>query len=189
MQSCAYTSTGMVSVTDSPRTGSSAPPTRIRRLVHAAVFCAPLLLWVAAIALASTNIASEAHTNVWLWRLLHLFSPDTLGAHSLPGDSAVLWWAVRKTAHLAEYAVLGLLAARALGALFPGYVLGTGRKTVWRMAAVVLAFGALVASVDEWHQTSLPSRTGSMRDVLLDMLGLSLGLLVVWLIERRRGRG
>jgi VanZ family protein len=175
-------------MTDSAHRASPTPPTRARRLIHAALFCAPLVLWVAAIALASTNVASEAHTDVWLWRLVHLLSPDTLGGDSLARHLPVLSWAVRKMAHLAEYAVLGLLAAGALRALFPGYVRGTSRKTLWRMAVVVLPFGALVASIDELHQTSLPSRTGSIRDVVIDMLGLSVGLLVVWLIGRRRDR-
>jgi VanZ family protein len=186
MQSCVYTSTGMVSVTDAARRDSSVPPTRTRRLVHAAFFCAPLVLWVALIALASTNIASEANTSPWIWRLLRLFSPDTLGGDSSRGESSALIWAIRKTAHLAEYAVLGLLAAGALRTLFPGYTRGSSRGTLWRMAAVVLSFGTLVAAIDEWHQTSLPSRTGSIRDVVIDMVGVSAGLLVVWLIGRKR---
>jgi VanZ family protein len=52
---------------------------------------------------------------------------------------------------------------------------------------VVLPFGVLVASVDELHQTSVSSRTGSIRDVMIDVIGLSVGLLLVWL-TRRRGR-
>lgn len=186
MQFRICTTIGMVSVTDSAHRGSSGPSTRARRLVHAALFCAPLVLWVAAIALASTNIASEAHTNVWLWRLVRLLSPDTLGGDSLPGHFPALSWALRKTAHLAEYAVLGLLAAGALGALFPGYVRCTSRRALWRIAVVVIPFGALVAFIDELHQTSLPSRTGSIRDVVVDLVGLSVGVLVVWLIGRKR---
>jgi VanZ family protein len=27
---------------------------------------------------------------------------------------------------------------------------------------------ALIASLDEWHQTFIPSRTGAIRDVMLD---------------------
>jgi len=173
-------------VTDSARRDSSAPRTRTRRLVHAALFCAPLVLWVAVIALASTNIASEANTSPWIWRLLHLFSPDTLGGASSSGGSSALMWAIRKTAHLAEYAVLGLLAAQALRTVFPGYARGSGRGTLWRMAAVVIPFGTLAAAIDELHQTSLPSRTGSARDVVIDMVGVTVGLLVVWLVGRRR---
>jgi len=48
---------------------------------------------------------------------------------------------------------------------------------------------ALVASLDEWHQTFLPSRTGTIRDVVLDSaaaLGAQV-LLFLWLREWRSG--
>ena len=184
MQFRVYTATGMISVMDSAHRVSSAPSTRIRRLVYVAWFCAPLVLWLAVVAFASTNFASSAHTDVWLWRLLHPLSPGVRSGDS-SGHFAALSWAVRKTAHLVVYGVLGLLAARALRELFSGYVRSTNREGLWRMAVVVLPFGALVASADELHQTLVLSRTGSLRDVATDMVGVSVGLLVLWLIGRR----
>jgi len=185
MQFLVYMATGMISVMDPPHRVSSAPSTRIRRLVHVAWFCAPLVLWVAVVAFASTNFASSAHTDIWLWRLLHPLSPGMRSGDSSSGHFAALSWAVRKTAHLVVYGVLGLLAARALRGLFSGYVRTTDREGLWRMGVVVLPFGALVAAADELHQTLVPSRTGSIRDVAIDMVGVSVGLLVVWLIGRR----
>jgi VanZ family protein len=44
-------------------------------------------------------------------------------------------------------------------------------------AELALAGTALVASWDEWHQTSLPNRTGSPWDVLLDCSG---ALFMLW---------
>ncbi len=54
----------------------------------------------------------------------------------------------------------------------------------WRVEATILAIfsTALVASADEFHQSFLPSRTGTPLDVLLDTTGASALCLLVWLI-------
>ena len=43
---------------------------------------------------------------------------------------------------------------------------------------------ALVASCDEWHQTFLPNRTGSVWDVLLDCCGAITLQFVVYMYFR-----
>jgi VanZ family protein len=44
--------------------------------------------------------------------------------------------------------------------------------------------------VDEYHQSFLPSRTGTIYDSLLDMTGgaVALTCLALWFAVRRRGR-
>ena len=81
-------------------------------------------------------------------------------------------------------AVLSLLLFRAWRATLP-----IRRDPRWSIvwARVSFAMTALVASLDEWHQSFIPSRTGSVRDVLLDSaaaLGALIGLFL-WL--RRNG--
>lgn len=71
-------------------------------------------------------------------------------------------WGLRKSAHLAEYAVLFLLARRALAGersapVFPG--------------AWAFLFCVAYAVTDEWHQTFVPHRLGKASDVLIDALG------------------
>jgi VanZ family protein len=44
----------------------------------------------------------------------------------------------------------------------------------------------LVASLDEWHQSYLPNRTGSVWDVLLDCSGAIALQLVVYIYLRMR---
>ena len=171
---------------DSTDRASWAPPPPRRRLSCAVVFAVLLALWLAMIVVASSDWLSEAHTDIWLERLLRFFSSDTVGSASSSDALSVLSFIVRKLAHLLVYAVLGLLAAQTLALC--GRARGTDRKALLRMAAIVLPFGILVAALDEWHQTHVPSRTGSFRDVLIDTVGLALGVLVVWLIARRRGR-
>jgi len=46
---------------------------------------------------------------------------------------------------------------------------------------------ALVASLDEWHQTYLTSRTGSLRDVMLDSsAALTAQILIFLLVKGNR---
>ena len=75
---------------------------------------------------------------------------------------------VKKGAHVAAYAVLALLARRA--------GLGLGRAA---------ALAALYAVSDEFHQTFIPGRNGAVVDVLIDLLGVGLGLLLHPWLERR----
>jgi VanZ family protein len=76
---------------------------------------------------------------------------------------------LRKLAHLAEYALLGALLARALG----------------RPAAAVVLAG-LYAVSDEIHQTFVEGRVGAPLDVAIDTLGALLGVLAWTYVVRRR---
>lgn len=76
---------------------------------------------------------------------------------------------LRKLAHAAEYALLGLLLARAAG-----------------RPALAFALGALYAVGDEVHQTFVPGRAGSPLDVLLDAAGVALGVVAWQLVAERR---
>jgi VanZ family protein len=70
-------------------------------------------------------------------------------------------WVVRKSVHLVVYGVLGGLLALALGA-----------RRGWR---AVLALCLVVAFADEMHQSFVPSRAFTVRDLGLDMLGGLIG--------------
>lgn len=86
---------------------------------------------------------------------------------------------LRKHAHVAEYAMLTFLLAWALQRQgFPP------RKPSWRTAFAVLAVVLVVASIDEWHQTFVPGRDGCMADVLIDVGGAGVGLVILRLFGR-----
>ncbi len=74
---------------------------------------------------------------------------------------------LRKLAHAAEFAVLGGLLLRAL-----------------RDERAALAAGIAYAVSDELHQHFVPGRVGSPLDVLIDSVGVAVGVLF-W---RRYGR-
>jgi VanZ family protein len=79
----------------------------------------------------------------------------------------------RKTAHLVEYAVLAFFAARAAA------------LSIRPLAAVAVALAVAlgVAALDEWNQSRIPTRTGTSRDVALDLGGALLGG-VAWSVRR-----
>jgi VanZ family protein len=45
---------------------------------------------------------------------------------------------------------------------------------------------ALVACLDEWHQSYLPSRTGNLHDVLLDSTAALIAQIILFLALPRR---
>ena len=76
--------------------------------------------------------------------------------------------ALRKIAHALEYAVLGALLLRALGREPPAVVLG-------------IAY----AVTDEVHQSFVEGRHGAVLDVLVDAVGVLLGVYVLGRAVRR----
>jgi VanZ family protein len=86
---------------------------------------------------------------------------------------------MRKCAHLSEYAILALLLWRALRS---GPTLRTKLPTLF--SAVLLACAVFAAS-DEFHQSFVKSRTPSVGDVLLDVVGALFGLLICASFARR----
>ncbi len=170
----------------------------MRRTLTSLWLWAPVVVWVGVIALTSSEIGAQTHSDVWIVRGLHgwlpwLFGPET---SSLAAPTFLPWW-VRKLAHVAEYAVLGLLVARS----FQRWVAPGARATLRprssrrlaglrglpAVAVIALPFCGAVAILDELHQSTIASRTGSPRDVLFDLVGAGLGLVVGWLVWRRGG--
>jgi VanZ family protein len=72
---------------------------------------------------------------------------------------------MRKGGHVVGYGILSILLFRAWRATLP---MASNAKWAWRWANIALLGTALVASLDEWHQSYIPSRTGRWQDVVLD---------------------
>jgi VanZ family protein len=97
---------------------------------------------------------------------------------------------LRKTGHFVGY---GLVAFAFLHAWLHTLDRRAPRRLFsWRLNSTLLAIvsTAIVASCDEFHQSFIPSRTGSPIDVLLDTAGACALCLLVWLLcwRRRRSR-
>ena len=134
----------------------------------------PLLIWLGVIFVGSTSVMSAEHTSRYVVPFLLWLKP---------GMSPNAIWTIlvvaRKCAHVTEYAVLALLLWRALRS-----VPTLSSKTFIVFAAVLLGC-ALFAASDEFHQMFVKSRTPSVRDVLLDVGGAFLGLLIGATFARR----
>ena len=129
------------------------------------------VLWLIVIAIESTNLASSTNTSRILYPLLHyLFGLDMVRFEH--------WhFFIRKGGHVVGYAILSILAFRAWRETFPAR--GSPLWTV-RWSAIAIIMTALVAGLDEWHQTFIPSRTGRWQDVVLDTCaGIAAQLLIL----------
>lgn len=80
---------------------------------------------------------------------------------------------IRKIAHFSIYTLVGLF----LMALMSTYDF----KEINRIA-ISLIIGLIYASSDEIHQSFVPGRSAQITDVLLDFMGVSLGMLMIKLI-------
>jgi VanZ family protein len=123
------------------------------------------LLWLALVLVMGTAYFSTSHTGAFVLPLLKTLAPGASSA-KLHAVHMVL----RKLAHLAEYAVLALLWFRAL-------LRGTGR-TLRAAAWIALAICLACALIDETHQATIPTRSGSVRDFLVDVSGAA-GVLIL----------
>lgn len=83
--------------------------------------------------------------------------------------------------HVAEFAVLAALLLRAMTA--PGWRVGA------RTAAAAILVSVVYAITDEIHQSFVPGRTASVKDVLADTAGAGLVVAAVLLFGYRRRRG
>jgi VanZ family protein len=88
------------------------------------------------------------------------------GTTSLDTDLGSWDLVLRKTAHVTEYAILGALLARVL------------------TVPAALATGIVYAASDEVHQHFVPGRVGAPLDVVIDGLGVGLGILVLRKLAR-----
>lgn len=82
-------------------------------------------------------------------------------------DTYAINFIVFKSLHLIEYGVLFFLLFRALHRTYPG-------KQKNLLFALAIVFSILYAISDELHQTAVPTRNGSVRDVAIDTLGILL---------------
>lgn len=80
---------------------------------------------------------------------------------------------VRKVAHFSIYTVVGFL----LMALFSTYKLGEMDRLSYS-----LIIGVIYASSDEIHQCFTPGRGPQVTDIIIDSMGVLLGILLVMLI-------
>jgi VanZ family protein len=117
----------------------------------------PPICWCVAILTLSGDLGSSRNTFAllkWLWSWFFPLSPDTVNflnaclrklGHALAYGLCYFWW------YRAFHGEAGVRPSRAF--------------------ALSMALCLVTASLDEWHQGRLVSRTGNFWDVALDMTG------------------
>jgi VanZ family protein len=133
----------------------------------------PLVVWLVVIFVGSTNLMSAEHTSRFIVPFLLWLKPMS------PQTIWVILVFMRKCAHVTEYAILALLLWRALRSL-PA----VSMKMSMSFGAALLGC-TVFAAMDEFHQSFVKSRTPSVHDVLLDVAGALLGLLIGASLARR----
>lgn len=133
----------------------------------------PLVAWLVFISYASSDSFNAGNTSRIIRPLVLWLFPNTT-----PETLAIIHIITRKAAHFTEYAILAYLAARAFRTS-PRPALANR----WFIAALALVVA--YALLDEYHQSFVPSRTSSIYDSFIDMLG---GLTALLLIRRRHNR-
>ncbi len=134
----------------------------------------PLLLWMAFISFASTGEFSADNTSLFVRPLVLWLFPET-SAETL----VLIHVCVRKTAHFVEYGLLGFLGARA-------FVSSSAERLRTHWFGWSLLLVCSYAFLDEYHQSFVPNRTGSIIDILIDIVG-GLAALLIYLRCCRRG--
>ncbi|MGB7413336.1 MAG: VanZ family protein [Thermosynechococcaceae cyanobacterium] len=130
------------------------------------------LVWMAIMFQFSTQLWNSTHTKAILeWVLSLPVLPEMTGSVDL------LNFGIRKAAHLTEYMVLATVGY--------GAMIGFGQTGA---RALQLALGGAIsfAISDEWHQRFVASRTSTPQDVLIDISGACLAIVVIALWQRRQ---
>jgi VanZ family protein len=127
---------------------------------------APLIIWTLITLGLGSGAASMNETSRFIGPLLKLLFPaadaDTL---------YLLHAAIRKMAHIFQYGVLCILALRAFSAYR-------------RQVVLALCYVGVVAMADEINQSFDPTRTATPIDVLLDLFGGIVGVLIYRSLSR-----
>ena len=174
------------------------------------IFLVMMLLWMAGIFAFSSRSGDESAEDSYLVGTMvgDIFVPgfDEWSAEEQQAFAGKIDHPVRKTAHAAEYAVLGLLtagvcipaaASRRAEKVIPeeagyGRTMKSRQGKIGRELFLPWAIAAAYAATDEFHQLFVPGRSGQISDVVLDSAGALAGLLILTvareIMKNRRNR-
>jgi VanZ family protein len=132
-----------------------------------------LKYWVPAFCVAivisafSTHYFSGEQTARVIIPILHWLFPSA-SRHVL----RLMHIGIRKAAHVTEFGIFSIT-------VFHGI---RGDRYGWRLnwAVLTLLVAVAYASLDEWHQSFVPLREPSVRDVMIDAAGALLAQVLVW---------
>jgi len=119
---------------------------------------------------AQTGQSSGALSDRLAYRLLQLVWPDFFlqTEAQCAAILSTITFCLRKAAHMTVYFILAALLLWAVRRW----------PSPRRLSAWVILLCAVLAGLDEFHQTFVPGRCGQFRDVLIDLAGVGCFLLL-----------
>lgn len=134
--------------------------------------------WLVVIYLFSAQTGAESGKlsgGITQWIVEHITPNWHALSETARTELLVTWrFVVRKGAHMAVFAVLGMLLFNAWS--------GMRERTYTHRAVLSAACCFLAAVFDEGHQAFVPARGPSLRDVFFDFAGAVLGILLLLLV-------
>lgn len=109
----------------------------------------------------------------WLRDLLALLLPGSSG-NSNSGHGLL-----RKLAHFTEFCTLGMLFS---------WLYAMVTKKPWQQLLFPFFCGVLAACVDETIQLFVPDRGPGIKDVGIDTLGVTLGIVIIYFRKRKKSK-
>jgi len=91
-------------------------------------------------------------------------------------NQSIFSFGIRKLAHFTEYAILGILTIN----LLKNY-----KEIKWKEVILAGLFCFLYSCSDEFHQTFVGGRNGSILDVFIDTCGAWFGIINYLLLKRK----
>jgi VanZ family protein len=135
----------------------------MNKTVHIIKNWLPVVLWICCIFLLSTGSFSAENTSRILEPLLRFLKPRITA-----GEIDTIHFLIRKAAHVTEYCIASLL-------LFHSFRNTIQFQRYWWWVFYSLVIVIFVAATDEYHQAFVISRTSSIVDVGIDIIGGILG--------------
>ncbi|APH17074.1 vanZ like family protein [Clostridium sporogenes] len=133
------------------------------------IYFIPSFIWMVTIFLFSNQQAESSNKNNFFIANVLRKGKITLFKHI---DYNFLNFLIRKAAHITEYFILFMLLYLAFKKAF--------YKNPKIKASIITI---LYACTDEFHQLFIPGREGKVRDVLIDSIGVFIGLFIIYIFQ------
>jgi len=136
----------------------------------------PAIVWMMLIFAGSSDVLSDTNTSRFIVPFLHWLYPQ------ISNEAVnIINIGIRKFGHVSEYLILAILLWRA-------FQQGANWKARLSILFVATLLGcAAFAAGDEFHQSFVPTRTPSPLDVLIDICGALVGVVICVAVASRKG--
>lgn len=123
--------------------------------------------------------AMSGRITTWILQLV-VSGFEDFSADEQTAIRSAVGFAVRKSAHFSEYALLGFALMLHIAQIQKKIAVRLPWLWAW-------SIGTLYAASDEWHQGFVAGRGPSAQDVMIDSAGVIAGiLLLIWAVRRCR---